>query len=289
MLHRIKKQKIHSFAKEGANLNSTDKNKIMEVKMEHDLFGSILFLALQWKIDMGEILKFPLTPVPLCLAHIDGSIQETKTSLLKELETRVISEAPFNTDTLVTDGMLFLRRLKELPETFGLPANSILKKVCAVSNDHRIDLIFDKTVLLSIKDCKRDKRCQNESRHIMYEIIGPGQKQPNTALHNVYFKDALVNFVTSTWSEEKYVTMLQSKELRVKCEYICFLYRIEKGKMTKTEDKRLWCNQEEADTKILFHVGHLITPSNVVVRTADNDVLIIALANMKKLPAGRNA
>ena len=122
----------------------------------------------------------------------------------------------------------------------------------------------------------------------MYEIIGPGQKQPNTALHNVYFKDALVNFVTSTWSEEKYVTMLQRKELRVNCEYICFLYRIEKGKVTKTEDKRLWCNHEETDTKIIFHVGHLITPSNVVVRTADNDVLIIALANMKKLPAGRN-
>ena len=157
MLHRIKKQKIHSFAKEGTNLNSTDKNKIMEVKMEHDLFGSILFLALQWKIDMGELLKFPLTPVPLCLAHIDGSIQETKISMLKELETRVISEAPFNTDTLVTDGMLFLRRLKELPEIFGLLGNSILKKVCAVSNDHRIDLIFDKTVLPSIKDLREIK------------------------------------------------------------------------------------------------------------------------------------
>ena len=52
VLHRIKKQKIHSFAREGANLNLTDKNKIMEVKMEHDLFGSILFLALQWKITL---------------------------------------------------------------------------------------------------------------------------------------------------------------------------------------------------------------------------------------------
>ena len=58
--------------------------------------------------------------------------------------------------------------------------------------------------------------------------------------------------------------------------------------MTKTKDKRLWYNHEETDTKILFHIGHLIAPNNVVIRTAGTDVLIIALANMKKLPVGRN-
>ena len=116
----------------------------MEVKMGCDLFRGILFLALQRKIDMGEMLKFPLTPVRLCLAHIDGSMQKTpKSSVFKELETRAISEAPSNIDNLVIDGMFFLRLLKELPETFGLLAKSILKKVYAVSNAHRIDLIFD--------------------------------------------------------------------------------------------------------------------------------------------------
>ena len=75
---------------------------------------------------MGEMLKFPLTPVPLCLAHIDRWMQETpKSSLLKELETRVIFKAPSNIDTLVIDGMFFLRLLKELPETFDLLAKSI--------------------------------------------------------------------------------------------------------------------------------------------------------------------
>ena len=66
--------------------------------------------------------------------------------------------------------MFFMRLHKKLPETFGLLAKSI----CAESNAHRIDLIFDKTILP--KDCERDKRCQNESRYIMYEITGPEQK-----------------------------------------------------------------------------------------------------------------
>ena len=39
---------------------------------------------------------------------------------------------------------------------------------------------------------------------------------------------------------------------------------------------------------MLFHVGHLIAPNHVVVRTADTGVLIIALTNMEKLPAGIN-
>ena len=48
----------------------------------------------------------------------------------------------------------------------------------------------------------------------------------------------------------------------------------------------LQCNHEEADTKIVFHVGHLLAPNKVVASTADTDVLIIALANMEKNPAG---
>ena len=47
---RIKKQKIHSFAKEGTSFNLNNENKIMEVKMKHDLFGSILSLALNGKL-----------------------------------------------------------------------------------------------------------------------------------------------------------------------------------------------------------------------------------------------
>ena len=58
----------------------------------------------------------------------------TRSSLIKELETRVISVAPSNIDTLVTDGAFFLRLLKEIPETFGLLAMSTLKKVCGASN-----------------------------------------------------------------------------------------------------------------------------------------------------------
>ena len=39
---------------------------------------------------------------------------------------------------------------------------------------------------------------------------------------------------------------------------------------------------------MLFHVGYLVAPNNVVVTTADIDILIIALANIEQLLAGIN-
>lgn len=50
--------------------------------------------------------------------------------------------------------------------------------------------------------------------------------------------------------------------------------------MTKTENLRLWCKL------MLFHTVHSVAPNNVVVKTAETDVLFIALANMEKLSAG---
>ena len=81
-----------SFAKESAKFKLTNENKIIEMKMECNLFGSILILVLQQKIDIDKILKFSLITVHLCLAQV-----------------------PSNLDTPVIDGILLLRILKELP------------------------------------------------------------------------------------------------------------------------------------------------------------------------------
>ena len=77
----------------------------------------------------------------------------------------------------------------------------------------------------------------------MYEITGPEQKRPNNfqdALHNANFKKTLLKLVTSTWGEEKYVTILQHKELRVNCEDTCFLHCVEK--VVKKREK--WLKQK---------------------------------------------
>ena len=86
---RVKKRKVFIFGKEGVTFGAKNgENKLIETIMERDLFGGILFLALQRKVDMGEVLAHPkLTPIPLALCHVDGKIHKTqKVALMYDLE-----------------------------------------------------------------------------------------------------------------------------------------------------------------------------------------------------------
>ena len=76
----IKRQKIKNFASQAGRfkVSSASEKKLVTVTMTRDLFGSILFHALQSKVDMEEVLKYPLTPVPLSLCHPDGIMQNLK-------------------------------------------------------------------------------------------------------------------------------------------------------------------------------------------------------------------
>ena len=88
----ITHHKILNFANEGASSLRGANNKLMAVEIVWDLFGSILFLMLQRKIDIAEVLSFPLTPTPPSLSHVDGTMLETqKSKLLEELECSIFS------------------------------------------------------------------------------------------------------------------------------------------------------------------------------------------------------
>ncbi|KAG1689652.1 Protein disulfide-isomerase TMX3 [Nymphon striatum] len=49
--------------------------------------------------------------------------------------------------------------------------------------------------------------------------------------------------------------------------------------MVCEEVVELYCTHEEADTRMFFHLTHVQSPSNVVIRTTDTDCLIIELGN----------
>ena len=68
-METIKRLKLHTFAEEDAIVTKKKDGKIFQTRMERDLFARVLYIAFQRKIDMGELLKYPLTPVPLSLCH----------------------------------------------------------------------------------------------------------------------------------------------------------------------------------------------------------------------------
>ena len=138
---RIKKQKIHSFDTKGGNFKLSNKNKIIEVKLSA-IFSKHFIHCFTTKNWYGWNVEVPFD-ISSSLLGSDRWVNAKTTSslLLKKLETRVISEAPSNIETLVIGGTFFLRFLKKLPETFGLVAISISKKVCEASNAYLLNII----------------------------------------------------------------------------------------------------------------------------------------------------
>ena len=63
---------------------SKDKEKV--IKYDKDLFQRFLVVSRSREIDLQDVLSYELSPVPLSVAHLNGSTRKTaKSNLLKEL------------------------------------------------------------------------------------------------------------------------------------------------------------------------------------------------------------
>ena len=63
---------------------------------------------MQEKIDMAEVLKYPLTPVLLCLRHVGGSVNSTpKSNLLNYIDPQFVTVLPSSIDVTMIDTAFF--------------------------------------------------------------------------------------------------------------------------------------------------------------------------------------
>lgn len=149
----IKRRKVLNFMADAAKLKMKSKNakQVLEIKGTRDLFGRLLYLAVTSNVDLQIVFNYPLTPVPLSLGNIDGSMNKTpKSSLKKKLEAKVESTEPAQIDELVINLMFLIRSLTNLPMTFKGIAERILSLACR-SSANRIHLFADRYDSVSIK------------------------------------------------------------------------------------------------------------------------------------------
>ena len=56
----------------------------------------------------------------------------------------------------------------------------------------------------------------------------------------------------------------------------CYSFISQEDRVVKSEKVAYYAKHEEADTRMIYHVGQLPSGKNVVVRTVDTDVAVIA-------------
>lgn len=258
-----------------------------EFKIHRDLFGRLLGISLECELQIEKVLQYPLTPVPLSLCHLDGSINKTdKAKLVQPLLNRELNDemVPNILDVVIIDGFFFLYTLHEFPATFGEISHNLLKNITNF-NAKEIHLIFDTYPQPSIKD--HEHKIRENLREKDFVIDGPMTKRPanfNDEMKSIKFKEAFVEFLIQDWTSAVHNSVIKPTQIIYLSYKICYTYRRTADIIIREVSDDFSCeHHEEADTKIVFHACNIPSKSKTLIRCSDTDILVILLANLKHL------
>lgn len=278
----IRRRKVKNFTSAAPKSKVRGKDeKLVEFKNTRDLFGRLLYISTQNKVDMSKVLSYPLLELPMSLSHVDGSLTKTdKSKLMSKLESISESTPPETVDVVIVDAMFYMHILQEIPDTYGEVAERILKDLCR-HEAKRIDFVCDTYNAPSIKDVEHASR--SHGRESTYCITGSDQKRPkdwSEALKSSSFKTAFFQFLALEWRDQSRTDILAGHVIYLALEEVCYRYTVEDAELRCVDVPGYHCQHEEADTRIIYHLIKITEEDpelNVVARCNDTDILILLL------------
>lgn len=252
------------------------------LKADRNLFARLLVIAQTRDMDLREVFKHSLGPLPWSLSSTDGTLGKTDKSKLLELLTNQVEPAEDvpSTAAWIVDGMAILHSLKEIPSTFKDLAVTILDVIAPPSTmAARIDFVTDRYLATSIKNTERTKRSSQGSLKI--KVTGPAQKCPKQwkkFLSSGDNKTSLTKFLLDQWSDPSYADRIGRHVLYFAAEDKCMKIFVIDGQVKSQQVEELECTQEEADTRIILHAKHAADngESTIVIKSPDSDVTMLA-------------
>ena len=284
----IKKIKLKTFTSLSTKVHRKNKKgEIVALKNSKNLFAKMLLIAKTRELDMKNVLKYSLRPFPSPLATLEGSLVKTvKAKLLGAIEEEIddpdlYPERIDGEKALIIDAMAVLQTVNVLPNTFGELAMEVLQKIVNMaisSKSKRVDFVADRYPEHSIKNLERDRRSVNGVNIV--RIYGENQRVPRqwkkfmSAGQN---KEELMKFFCEAWKKAN-VELLRGVELYVTDKEECVMFQQQEDGLHCSLVEGLWCNQEEADTRMICHANHAaLSYPNIIINSPDTDVFFIAL------------
>ena len=135
----------------------TCKGKEIVLKAYRNLFGHIIVVAQTRKLEMKQVLSYPLGPIPWTLANADGSLRKTyKAKFMNDIAQNVPAAEVFtDKSACIVGGMSIVQKLDGNQKTFGGIGKTVLKIVIREGDKcDRVDVVFDVYREGSIKDAE---------------------------------------------------------------------------------------------------------------------------------------
>ena len=283
----LKKTKLQTFSVVGKKVTSkSKKGELVAMKNSKTLFAKMLLIAKSRKLQMEEVLKYSLRPFPGSLATSEGDLVKTeKSKLLHKIEEDVpdasVDLPAVENKAYILDAMAVLQTLPVIPETFGELATKLLTMVVNAASFYkckRLDFVCDRYPRQSIKNLERARRTASGVQVI--RIYSEQQKAPRQwkkFMSSGENKEELIKFIFSTWRKAN-PRLLKGVEVFLAHEEHCHRLFDSNGEMMCSEIRELYCDHEEADTRMILHTMHASQSyRNIIIKSPDTDVLLIAL------------
>lgn len=283
--------KIKTFASLTKKTNvKTKDEKVITIKADRDLFARLVIASNSRNINLKEVLKYELSLIPVSLAYNDGSLRKSnKHLLLPELEKKVNVQPrlpvcnPSRATAYMIDALANIQMLRfAAVNTFGELAEKHFELITApLSVDcKRVDVVFDQYKDQSIKSGERKKRGVTTGLEVkIHSPNTPVPKQWLKYIGNPVNKSNLCNFLSEQWC------ILGMQRLQVGHQLIIaggytdgeIVKKIERG-MLPANMPFLFCNQEEADTRLLLHAKDAAQScERIIIKSPDTDVLVLSI------------
>jgi len=278
---KIKLKKLKTFTSLCNKKKVKTDGRTMILKADRSLFGRIIILGQNRKIEIRELLQYSLGPMPWSLATPEGLPRKTnKATLANHLQkdVQLADSLPRNSASII-DGMSLVQKLAVGGQTtFRMIASSLLSMALRESpQSKRIDIVFDTYREISIKNAERSIRGQVPG--VQFSDIRAAQlvKQWKKFLSEVKNKTSLIMFLLEEWKTKEYTDRLQreDKVVYVTSEKECWKISPESA----DEVTELFSSQEEADTRLILHTAHAAQEGYeaVVIISEDTDVFLLLL------------
>lgn len=242
------------------------------------------------KPDLKVILSYPITEVPLALAHSDGIMNKTEkaafTKLLEQKQVKVLDEKSIGrVNATMFDGGLLMHEVlsKHNKSTYSSIARDFLVKLGSARGDE-VHILLDRYMTPSIKDAEREKR--GGVNDVTYQITGPEQQQKQKGsdlLKDACFKEEFGRFLLAEPQKEQYGTIIREKTIYISNGGTCVRLKNTSGQLKVTRPEAMQGQHEEADTLIAFHAGRT-ERGTVMVGSSDTDVVVVLTSLAARKP-----
>ena len=284
---RVAHIKVQNFAAENMTKSVRNCKKLTAAEGVRDAFGHLLSLCIT-NDTLQNILTYPVTTVPLSIAHSDGTPTKTNKALLtkclEQKQSTVLDyESVGTADVELLDGGLILHEIlsKHKNSTYGTIARAILMKVCN-RKSVEIHLLLDRYLLQSIKNCAR-LSYRSATLDDSFNITGPEQIQKKSGadlLKNSSFKESFSKFLLQEYRKDHYKSVVGTKVVLISHGGHCIKLENKISYMV-SEPQQYQASHEEADTLIVYHLR--LAKGRVFIRSSDTDVLIIVIGISDRL------